>query len=153
RPFGADAGLLLRPRAAGDVARQHARVVRGAPASGPFLRRRPDRVGTAAARQLLCTGHAVRRGLCGDAADAERRHLSPPRIRVSALRYRLAAIFAVTLVVFAPTLRNGFLPLGFDDALILDTTALRALNWENLRTLATQYNHAHFVPLTLLSLA
>jgi protein O-mannosyl-transferase len=65
----------------------------------------------------------------------------------------LAGIFVLTLVVFWPTLHNGFLPLGFDDALILDTPALRALTWENLRSLATQYTHAHFVPLTMLSFA
>ena len=60
---------------------------------------------------------------------------------------------AITLMTFAPTLRNGFLPLGFDDALISDTPALHALSWANLWALATSFNQAHYVPLTMLSLA
>jgi len=62
-------------------------------------------------------------------------------------------IVVLTGVTYWPTLQNGFLPLGFDDGLILDTLAIRALSWGNLYTLLTEFNQAHYVPLTLLSLA
>jgi len=65
----------------------------------------------------------------------------------------LACIAVLTVLVYLPTLRNGFLPLGFDDALILDTPAIRALSWPNLRTIATEHGHALYVPLTTLSFA
>src|SRR5262249_43040220 len=145
--------VLLRPRATRDGARRHARAIRRAAAFGPVLRCRPDRVRTDAAGRLLSAGGVVRELLCGTAPVAQCCHLSSPRGPVRTLRPATAAVFVLSLVVFWPTLRNGFLPLGFDDALILDTPALRGLGWENLRSLATQYNHAHFVPVTLLSLA
>ena len=66
---------------------------------------------------------------------------------------RLSAVALLTMVVFWPTLQNGFLSLGFDDGLILDTPAIRAISWANIRALATEFNHAHFVPLTMLSFA
>jgi hypothetical protein len=71
--------------------------------------------------------------------------------RIHAVNLLLIALLAGA--TFAPTLRNGFLPLGFDDGLILDTVAIRALNWTNLRSLFTELNQAHYVPLTLLSFA
>lgn len=64
-----------------------------------------------------------------------------------------ALIVICTIATFAPTLRNGFLPLGFDDGLILYTPALRGLGFQQLRAMATEFNHAHYVPLTMLSLA
>lgn len=65
-----------------------------------------------------------------------------------------AAVLAVlTIAVFVGTLRNQFLQLAFDDSLILDTPALHGLNWPNLRALATDSYQAHYVPLTMLSLA
>jgi tetratricopeptide (TPR) repeat protein len=65
-----------------------------------------------------------------------------------------ATLIAVAVVAtFAGTLRNGFLELGFDDAIIVDTVALRALGWANLRAFATDFVHAHYTPLTMLSLA
>lgn len=64
-----------------------------------------------------------------------------------------AAIVCLTLTVFHPVTRNGFLVLGFDDALILDTPEIRGLNWPNLAALATQFNHAHYMPLTMLLFA
>jgi tetratricopeptide (TPR) repeat protein len=66
----------------------------------------------------------------------------------------VAAIVLVTLAVFYPVTRNGFLVLGFDDdALILDNPVIREFSWPNLLALATQVTHAHYVPLTLLSLS
>lgn len=74
----------------------------------------------------------------------------PPRWQRSLSLFLVAA---VTLVTFSDTPRNGFLQVGFDDAIVTDTEALRALTWSNLTSLATSFNHAHYVPLTMLSLA
>lgn len=63
------------------------------------------------------------------------------------------ALVALVLVTYWPTVDNGFLPFGFDDAIILDTPELRALTWQNAWTILTSFNHAHYVPLTMLSLA
>src|SRR5574337_286732 len=65
----------------------------------------------------------------------------------------LAAIVCLGLLAFYPTTHNGFLPLGFDDAVILDTPAIRELSRANLMALATTFYHAHYVPLTMFSLA
>lgn len=62
-------------------------------------------------------------------------------------------IVGLTLFVFWPTLRNGFLQQGFDDAIVTDSEAIRGLTWGHLRAMATEFNHAHYVPLTMLSLA
>jgi hypothetical protein len=65
----------------------------------------------------------------------------------------LGWVFAVALVAFSPTLGNGFLQLAFDDAIIVDTPALRGLGWANVKAMFTEFNHAHYAPLTMLSLA
>jgi hypothetical protein len=57
------------------------------------------------------------------------------------------------VAVFSPTLRNGFLPLGFDDEIILATPAIRQLSWKNLWSIVSEFNHAHYVPLTMLTFA
>lgn len=62
-------------------------------------------------------------------------------------------IAALTIGVFWPTVHNEFLPLGFDDSLITDTEAIRGLDWVHMRAMATEFVPAHYVPLTLLSLA
>lgn len=64
-----------------------------------------------------------------------------------------SGIAAVTMAVFLPTLDNGFLQLGFDDAIIVDTPELHRFSSDHLWRLATEFNHAHYVPVTLLSLA
>lgn len=66
---------------------------------------------------------------------------------------RAAWIGLATAVTFSGTLRSGFLQLGFDDAIIVDTPALHALGWANLRAFATEFVHAHYTPLAMLSLA
>ena len=65
----------------------------------------------------------------------------------------LALVVAVTVVTFWPTVHNGFLQVAFDDAIVVDTVELRGLGAANLTAMATQFNHAHYVPLTMLSLA
>jgi hypothetical protein len=65
----------------------------------------------------------------------------------------LALVALLTVVSFWPTLQNGFLPLGFDDAIITDSVAIRGLGPSHLWSMATELNHAHYVPLTMLSLA
>ena len=65
----------------------------------------------------------------------------------------LAVVLAATLLTYWPTVHNGFLSLAFDDAIILDSADIRGLGWSNLRAMATEFNHAHYVPLTMLSLA
>ncbi len=65
----------------------------------------------------------------------------------------LAVIAALSVAAFWPTLQNGFLPLGFDDGLILDTPAIRALMWENLRSLLTEFNRVNYIPVTMISFA
>lgn len=62
-------------------------------------------------------------------------------------------IMALAVLTFSPTVENGFLPLGFDDAIIEDTPEIRGLSWEHTWQIATRFNHAHYVPLTMLSLA
>jgi hypothetical protein len=78
--------------------------------------------------------------------------------RVGATQHTLRAglgiaIIALTLLSFWPTTDNGFLPFGFDDAIIEDTPALRELSAHNVWAIFTQFNQAHYVPLSLLSLA
>ena len=72
-------------------------------------------------------------------------------------RWRALACAAVIglscLVTFSPTLRNTFLPLGFDDGLILDTPAIQALTWENVRSMTTEFNRVNYIPVTMLSFA
>ncbi|MEO8601836.1 MAG: hypothetical protein ABI629_04600 [bacterium] len=65
----------------------------------------------------------------------------------------LALLVCTTLLTYAPTLRNGFLQIGFDDAIIVDTEAIRGLDGPHLRAMAGSFVEAHYVPLTLLSLA
>src|SRR5262250_1451644 len=65
----------------------------------------------------------------------------------------LALVVLVSLCTFWPTVHNGFLQIAFDDAIVVDTAEIRQLDAANLGALATHFNHAHYVPLTLLSLA
>lgn len=65
----------------------------------------------------------------------------------------LTIVLLASLIAFWPTLRNGFLPLGFDDAIITDSASIRGLGTTNLWEMATEFNHAHYVPLTMFSLA
>ena len=62
-------------------------------------------------------------------------------------------IAAIVLLTFSPTLDNAFLPLGFDDGLILETPAIRALTWGNLRSVATEFNRVNYIPVTMSSFA
>jgi len=65
----------------------------------------------------------------------------------------LVTLVAVALLTFSPTLHNTFLPLGFDDGLILETPAIRALTWDNLRSVTTEFNRVNYIPVTMLSFA
>jgi hypothetical protein len=65
----------------------------------------------------------------------------------------LALLVAATVATYWPTLHNGFLQVAFDDAIIVDTAEIRSLEAANLWAMATRFNHAHYMPLTLLSLA
>jgi tetratricopeptide (TPR) repeat protein len=63
-----------------------------------------------------------------------------------------AALAAVTLLAFSPILANGF--VDWDDTKnLLDNPHYRGLGWTQLRWMATQSHHGHFVPLTWLTLA
>jgi tetratricopeptide (TPR) repeat protein len=62
-------------------------------------------------------------------------------------------IAVATVVTYWPTVHNGFLQVAFDDAIVVDTVEIRALAGANLVALTTSFNHAHYVPLTMLSLA
>jgi tetratricopeptide (TPR) repeat protein len=87
-------------------------------------------------------------------ADARPLITPPPSTEPSSLRVGLGiVIVAIALLTFWPTLDNGFLPLGFDDAIIADTPEIHGLSWENSWRLATRFNHAHYIPLTLQMLA
>lgn len=70
-------------------------------------------------------------------------------------RHRLTIFFVAvcTLTIYAPALRNEFLLLGFDDAIILDSAEIRSLGWENIRKIFTEYRAANYIPLTMLSFA
>jgi tetratricopeptide (TPR) repeat protein len=90
--------------------------------------------------------------------------VAQPLIRVPLLapsprgwRVHLGAGLLIAVMVAAvywPTLRNGFLSLGFDDALILDTAAIHELSASSLWTMFAGFNQApYYMPFTLLSLA
>ena len=94
------------------------------------------------------------------AGQAERRVgfvCAPRYVAVAAERrarlLSLSLVVVASLLVFWPTVHNGFLPIGFDDGIILDTGVLRSLSPQNLWAMATSFNHAHYVPLTMWSLA
>jgi tetratricopeptide (TPR) repeat protein len=62
------------------------------------------------------------------------------------------ALAFVTLLAFLPVLANGF--VAWDDRRnLLDNPHYRGLGWTQLRWMATQSHHGHFVPLTWLTLA
>ncbi len=73
--------------------------------------------------------------------------------RTRAWLISLTLIVGATVLTFWPTLSNTFLPLGFDDGLILYTPAIRALTWENVRSIATEFNRVNYIPITMLSFA
>jgi tetratricopeptide (TPR) repeat protein len=64
-----------------------------------------------------------------------------------------ALIVVASLLTFSATLRNTFLPLGFDDGLILYTPAIQSLTWEHVRSMATEFNRVNYIPVTMLSFA
>jgi hypothetical protein len=70
-------------------------------------------------------------------------------------RYALALLLVagLSIAVYSPTLRDAFLPLGFDDSLITENPAIRGLGGENLRAIATGFTAVNYVPLAMLSLA
>jgi len=86
----------------------------------------------------------------------ERRALlevSPPPAGGVARGASLALVAAVTLWTYWPTLRNGFLHIAFDDAIVTDTAFLDGLGPRHLWAMASEFVHAHWAPLTFLSLA
>jgi len=65
----------------------------------------------------------------------------------------LLLVVVVSVLVFLPTRHNGFLQAGFDDQLILDDANVRQLDGAHLWSLATTFQHANYVPLTMLTFA
>jgi len=65
----------------------------------------------------------------------------------------LALVAAAALLVFLPTLDNGFLVAAFDDQLLLDDPHVRQLDPASLWALMTSFRHANYVPLTMLTFA
>ena len=65
----------------------------------------------------------------------------------------VACIAGVTVLVFSPTRHNGFLQLTFDDQLILDDPDVRQVDWAHAGNLITEFRHANYVPLTMLTFA
>jgi hypothetical protein len=62
------------------------------------------------------------------------------------------ALAAVTVMAFLPVLGNGF--VDWDDTRnFLDNPHYRGLGWTQLRWMATESHHGHFVPLAWLTLA
>ena len=61
------------------------------------------------------------------------------------------AIAAITLIVYAPALRNGF--VDFDDRMnFLDNPHFRGLGWKQLRWMLTTFLMGHWIPLTWMTL-
>lgn len=60
------------------------------------------------------------------------------------------AVAAIAGIAYAPSLRNGFLFLGFDDAILFEADALQGLSWGNLWALLTRPHFAHYTPVTFL---
>ncbi len=65
----------------------------------------------------------------------------------------LTLVAAAALLVFLPTLHNGFLVAAFDDQLLLDDPHVRQLDPAGLWALVTSFRHANYVPLTMLTFA
>lgn len=65
----------------------------------------------------------------------------------------LLLVVAAALLVFLPTWHNGFLVAGFDDQLFLDDPNVRTLDGAHLWGLLTTFQHANYVPLTMLTFA
>ena len=73
-----------------------------------------------------------------------------PRVRAAGLIP--VALAAVTAVAFLPVLQNGF--VDWDDTRnFLGNPHYRGLGWTQLRWMATESHHGHFVPLAWLTLA
>ncbi len=84
--------------------------------------------------------------------------IEPPAAAEGAGRRGSGAALLLTAVLLSawtywPTLHNGFLLLGFDDAIVTDTDFLHVLDRRSLARMATELVQAHYVPLTMLSLA
>ncbi|MBU0611543.1 MAG: tetratricopeptide repeat protein, partial [Armatimonadetes bacterium] len=62
------------------------------------------------------------------------------------------AVAGITLLVFLPALRNGFVNWD-DDKNLLDNDHFRGLGWPQIRWMLTTYWVGHYHPLTWLSLA
>ncbi len=100
-----------------------------------------------------------------DATGAGRCQTTPPAITSALIApprrgpapgaavWHLAVVVLASLATYLPTLRNGFLQVGFDDAIIVDTAAIHGLDASHLQAMATQFVHAHYTPITFFSLA
>lgn len=65
----------------------------------------------------------------------------------------VALVVIVAAVVFAPTLRNGFLLIAFDDQMVIDDPDIQALDRAHLSAIVTASRGGHFIPLSSLWLA
>lgn len=76
---------------------------------------------------------------------------TPPsrRARVAALAFVAVAAVAA----FAPTLRNGYLLVLFDDPLFLENPNVHQWDPPHLLNLLTRFDQANYIPLTLVSFA
>jgi hypothetical protein len=102
-------------------------------------------------RTIMERPEAVR--TAGDRGPLVRRARAPGSASRRTELAVIGVILAAGFLTYAPTLQNGFLSHAFDDAIILDTSALHELSARNFWALATEFVHAHYVPLTLLSLS
>lgn len=78
---------------------------------------------------------------------------SPAPLRRGARFAALAFVTLAAIAVFAPTLRNGYLQLLFDDPLFLDNPNVHQWDWPHVLNLLTRFDEANYIPLTLLSFA
>src|ERR1041384_5427008 len=68
------------------------------------------------------------------------------------IRLLPVCLFAVTVAVFLPALKNGFVNWD-DDWMLLENTAYRGLDLTHLRWMFTTFHAGHYQPLSWLTLA
>lgn len=65
----------------------------------------------------------------------------------------IAILLLATALVYAPSLKNGFIVNWDDDGYILNNPTVKALNSENFKKIAQDYHMGNYHPLTTLSYA
>src|SRR2546428_12179506 len=76
----------------------------------------------------------------------------PPMIRAAPPDRRILLVISLTLtiLVFVPSLQNGFVYLD-DHVYVFENPAIKAFTWKNAREILTQSFVGTYLPMTMLS--